>query len=701
MAHSTHIRDVAERYTRAGLSVLPIRADGTKAPAIRSWTDLQARIGTPDELDKWFANGCGIGVIGGAVSGNLEIIDFDQPGIFERFAAAVEAIAPGLIERLPHVFTPGDGDHLFLRCEAIEGNQKLAMSDDKQVLIETRGQGGYVVACGSPARCHAAGRLYQHVGGPALENVPTITADERSTLLRVARSFDERQQVEAPAAAAPRPERSGLSPGDDFAARTTWNDILAPHGWNQVTDDLWRRPGKTSGISASTKMTSKAGKPLLRVFSSNAEPFEPDTSYGKFAAFATLNHSGDFAAAAATLGSRGFGEQQARRQLKIGGVAVGMAGAPGIAGGSFALDRPKITFERITAAELDSGDYAIEYLIDGTLTAGQPMIVAGGKKQLKTNMLLDAAISLATGGEFLGRLKTTRAARVAIMSGESGMATIQETSRRICKAKELELRNVEGLIFSSDLPRLDDVRYLDALEEFVTNDEIEVVVLDPAYLMMPGGDASNLFIQGEMLRNLSQRCEQLGVTMILCHHTRKGVVDPYAPPELEDIAWAGFQEFARQWLLIGRREKYEPGTGNHALWLNIGGSAGHSALWGVNIQEGVYRGPGTREWEVELLTAEEAREESVTKNQDAKQATKDRQRTAGVKACKEAILLAFNGLPQHRETLARIRERSGRKGVTFDSALGELLREGAIKAAEVTRSNGQKYEGYERVYPVK
>lgn len=367
----------------------------------------------------------------------------------------------------------------------------------------------------------------------------------------------------------------------------------------------------------------------------------------------------------------------------------------------FTVARPKIVFERITAAELDSGDYSIEYLIEDTMTAGQPLIVAGGKKQLKTNMLLDAAISLATGGLFLGILKTTRAARVGIMSGESGMATIKETCRRICKSKGLALGDIAGLIFSPDLPRLDDERYLVALEEFITNDELEVLIFDPAYLMMPGGDAGNLFIQGEMLGRLSKLCERLGVTMGLCHHTKKGIVDPYSPPELEDIAWAGFQEFARQWWLIGRREKYEIGTGTHALWLNIGGSAGHSALWGLNINEGIYLGPGTREWNVELLSAEEAREESVTKTQNVKQVSKERQRAAEVKACKGAILAAFEGLPDHRETLSRITERSGKKGVKFDEAISELCREGEIKPAKVIRSNGQSYEGYERVYPTK
>jgi hypothetical protein len=42
------------------------------------------------------------------------------------------------------------------------------------------------------------------------------------------------------------------------------------------------------------------------VFSSNAWPFEPQTAYSKFAAYALLEHHGDFRAAARLLALKGY-----------------------------------------------------------------------------------------------------------------------------------------------------------------------------------------------------------------------------------------------------------------------------------------------------------------------------------------------------------------------------------------------------------
>ena len=52
-----------------------------------------------------------------------------------------------------------------------------------------------------------------------------------------------------------------------------------------------------------------------------------------------------------------------------------------------------IEFRRISCAELDAATYTLEYLIDGVLVAGQPCILAGGKKCLKTSLLIDLGIA--------------------------------------------------------------------------------------------------------------------------------------------------------------------------------------------------------------------------------------------------------------------------------------------------------------------
>ena len=66
-------------YLAAGLSIIPIRADGTKAPACGSWKKYQSERATTEEVGRWFlADNVGVAVIHGAVSGNSELIDIDR-----------------------------------------------------------------------------------------------------------------------------------------------------------------------------------------------------------------------------------------------------------------------------------------------------------------------------------------------------------------------------------------------------------------------------------------------------------------------------------------------------------------------------------------------------------------------------------------------------------------------------------------------
>ncbi|MBA3481476.1 MAG: hypothetical protein H0T51_06650 [Pirellulales bacterium] len=112
--------------------------------------------------------------------------------------------------------------------------------------------------------------------------------------------------------------------------------------------------------------------------------------------------------------------------------------------------------------------------------------------------------SPATGTPFLDKFHVGRARRVVLFSGESGEATLQETCRRIAWSMGWDLADVPNFTLITDVPQLDNDADLAALELVI--DGAEVVALDPAYLMMPGGDAGNLFIQGAMLLKLSRLC---------------------------------------------------------------------------------------------------------------------------------------------------------------------------------------------------
>lgn len=350
-------------YIRAGLSVIPIRADATKAPAVPAWKQYSKRLPTEEEAEHWAQRHQGIAIIGGGVSANLEILDIDEPTLARPLIDAVKSQDLGLVEKLCFVRTPRrnesgqSGCHLIFRCETpVGGNLKLAMSepepevdsDGKPVtnpttgkqnkkprcLLETRGEGGYALTVGCSPACHETGNLYEHVHGPALTGLATLSTAERDTLHAVAATFD-RSIAEVHVEPEVRGyERSGPgeSPGDAFNQRSTWPEVLEPHGWQAVGESgglkRWRRPGKAIGYSATTGLLSKLGNELLTVFSTNAFPFEgvnpagrSGVTYSRFAAYAVLNHSGDFQEAGKALVKLGYGtpatkHEQAARVLK-------------------------------------------------------------------------------------------------------------------------------------------------------------------------------------------------------------------------------------------------------------------------------------------------------------------------------------------------------------------------------------------------
>lgn len=323
---TTDQSSIASEYIAAGLSVIPLRLDGSKAPGVPSWGQYQKRQATPQELSQWFSRQAGIGIIAGEVSGNLEVMDFD--GDADRiFPAWRESLSASVRAKLSVVETGGLGYHVLYRCDQIEGNQKIAQPADTsgKVFIETRGEGGYVVGVGSPLEVHASGNPYVQTHGPVLPTINTITADDRWEMWTAAQAFDEQSATTWLLERSERISRgirlptnvpsneTDLATWDDFKQRATWHEVLCPHGWTSPDGDHWTRPGKSQGLSARVGKAAD-GTSILAVWSSNAGPLSPrigsdKRELNKFEVYKLLNHFGDASAAAKDTYSRGYGSR--------------------------------------------------------------------------------------------------------------------------------------------------------------------------------------------------------------------------------------------------------------------------------------------------------------------------------------------------------------------------------------------------------
>jgi hypothetical protein len=317
-------------YTKAGLACVPIRKKSKDTKGLWKWS----RGGVPEyEWANFWRHEdgpCGIAILCGERSGNLEVLDFDNRSTapesmdyrFWRFN--LPPMADKVAWTLPIIATPSGGRHVVWRCEVIEGNQKFARNSAGESLIETRGEGGLFVAPGSPDDTHKSGRSYRLTQGSLLD-VPTITPEVRAVFLEHARQRDKYRQPVAIRTARATNDReqfpTGYRPGDDYEQAVTWAEVLEPFGWVE-TRDGWTRPGKdtSDGISASVH----GDKNNLHVFTSSAPPFEQGGNYSKFAAFALLRCGGDFGLAAARLASRGYGcviDRSEEIEKVIGGLS--------------------------------------------------------------------------------------------------------------------------------------------------------------------------------------------------------------------------------------------------------------------------------------------------------------------------------------------------------------------------------------------
>lgn len=174
---------------KIGLSIIEVNKN--KIPK-GSWKEFQTKESPVENWYNHYLNDGYVGIITGNISKNLEVVDIDAKNdptnkIIDDYR---NQIPNELFAKLQVVKTPNGGLHFRYRCPnvKIEENQILAKHTDGAVLIETRGEGGYI--------CHHSSD-YQLIQGEfdlarMQFSIPEITPEERELLLTVARSLDRK-----------------------------------------------------------------------------------------------------------------------------------------------------------------------------------------------------------------------------------------------------------------------------------------------------------------------------------------------------------------------------------------------------------------------------------------------------------------------------------------------------------------------------
>jgi hypothetical protein len=388
----------------AGLSILPVRADGSKAPAVPTWKTYQTTRPTSVQMRAWgFEFRDGFGMIAGPASGCRETWDFDEAATFEAFIEAADACELGaVVARIRAGYedeTPSGGrrwivgyppavtwqDCTLARRPGRDGEPKV------KTLIELT---TFAILAPSNGSTHPSGGAYVRLSG-GFPTIASYVAHERDALLTLARSFDA---MPLPEAAPARPAARSVPgvderPGDDYNRRAAWSEILSD--WTHVGERngviYLRRPGKDRGISATI---NARGTDRLHVFTSSTT-FDPDQSYSKFGAFAVLHHGGDHKRAALALVRDGYGDQgTTTARTKTTAPAAATVEAPDGFTHPAVLEGLGEPVLQPKPAQPFSGWFA----------RGAVHLVAGSSGAGKSTLMLDVLQTQARGGLVLGHV---------------------------------------------------------------------------------------------------------------------------------------------------------------------------------------------------------------------------------------------------------------------------------------------------------
>jgi hypothetical protein len=687
---------LAHRYRARGLSLIPVKTDGSKAPAVSKWKQFQKDAADESQVTKWFGTCAvrGMAIVCGEISGNLLVLDFEDVELFDEWlelATPLFAEAGIDIAKVPIVETPRPGRHVYLRtAEPPPANDKLAgrpataeetATDPKakiKTVIETRGEGGYVLSPGSPGACHATGREYRFLneGWVAGGDAPRVGLDLLESLLNLCRALDKSptQEVLEEAAGPKRLATDKARPGDEFNRQADWKEILRDAGATLVMEangvQHWRRPGKAQGsISATVGVRRNSSDvPLLIVFSTSWAPFEATAppsrpkAYTPFAAYALLSHGGNFGDAAKALTEKGFGRRQPdsgrdrqHDQADKDGSTKNDDKTP--------LKPP---IRRYSASALIAEyPHLRSPVVEGMFRQGETCNIISLSKYGKSWLTYGLALSILTGRPWLGRFPTARG-RVLIVDNELHRATIAGRIRTVADSmkipesdygKALEIWPLRG--------NLRNIHEIGVDLQSLIPGEFKLIIFDAKYRMMPMGVSENDNAAETQFYNLLDLyADRTGAAIAVVHHTSKG---GQADKRVTDVgAGAGAQSRAADCHLILREHEDES-----------------AAVLDAAVRSFAPNEPFALRWSFPLWIADETMDASRLKGRVNYPRQKQQARD------KEAADKILTFLKEGSATASIIRTRTGMSGDRFNRVIAPLLADKKVVERKTTVSGNE------------
>lgn len=157
----------ARLYAAMGMSVLPCTG---KKPALKHWGHLQSRRAAPETINLWQSSGLleNVGVICGAVSQNLVVMDLDGDAAWDAF----DFQFPEFTNTYRVASGSGHGAHLYFYVNDLPPTTRVTGLSIGN--IELRSNGAYVVA---PPSIHPdSGKPYAVAYGREIAVVPDMRA---------------------------------------------------------------------------------------------------------------------------------------------------------------------------------------------------------------------------------------------------------------------------------------------------------------------------------------------------------------------------------------------------------------------------------------------------------------------------------------------------------------------------------------------